>query len=73
MAWESIDTAPKDRTKFLASTYYGEMCVMYFNGEGFVRATTCRRCDGFGLGGLTHWMSLPKPPPAAKQATTGGG
>lgn len=67
--WEPIETCPKDGTRFLAITDYGKMCVMRFSGvETIVRDTTCRRCGGFGLGGLTHWMPLPTPPTPASDA-----
>ena len=59
--WHNIDTAPKDGTAFLAVTNYGKYCVMRYSmvSGDFVRSVTCRRCDGMGLGGLTHWMPIP--------------
>lgn len=60
--WRSIETAPKDGSEFLALTDYGKVCVMYFFSGDICRATTCRRCGGMGLGGLTHWHVLPESP-----------
>ena len=62
MKWKPIETSPKDGSEFLALTDYGKRCVMRFSGGEIRRVTTCRRCDGMGLGGLTYWHPLPEPP-----------
>ena len=66
LEWQDMKTAPRDGSKFIAITSYGEQCVMRFDGEEIIRAVTCRRCDGMGLGGLSHWMPLPQPPKAGE-------
>lgn len=64
MKWESIDTAPKDGSRFVALQGGKTPCVMQYNRfqKDFVRTVTCRRCDGMGLGSLTHWAELPELP-----------
>lgn len=66
--WNPIESAPDDRP-FLAITSYNLMCVMRRQGDGkIVRNVTCRRCNGMGLGSLSHWAELPDKPEAEEIA-----
>ena len=69
MTWQSIETAPRDGTRFLACKGYGGAIVVGYMG-------TVTRLSGIGErveetfrifpSGLrwnpTHWMPLPPPP-----------
>jgi hypothetical protein len=60
MRWKPIDTAPKDGRKFIAYTSYGDMLfTAHWNKEAEQWYTDYERWGGR----MTHWMSLPKPPP----------
>jgi hypothetical protein len=58
--WKPISTAPKN-IDFLALTKHGHACVMIWHEEADepVRAVTCRKCSGFGLGNLMYWTEIP--------------
>jgi hypothetical protein len=68
-AWQPIETAPKDGTRFdvwLPDTFGGRrMCNLSFNTRGHLRQDGL--LDGFNLPRWpTHWMPLPAPPEAAE-------
>lgn len=73
-AWQSIETAPKDDTLFLAATGDGRM--MIWNGK-ILATATARGTPNHLSFPATHWMPLPQPPaptpPQPKDLTETGG
>lgn len=61
MAWQPIETAPKDGTRVLLwaraeSTNYGYACVIGFHARGEWWTGPVRALDAM------HWMPLPEVP-----------
>ena len=77
--WQPIQTAPKDGTEFLG--YCGDgffLCAWYrrygcfidnVSGDPFGENQEARADEKAPLCELTHWMSLPAPPPSTESDT----
>ena len=69
MRWIPVEERlPEEEQEVLAVTSFNSQCTMIYsrdieeNTVDFIRAVTCRRCDGMGLGSITHWMPMPTLP-----------
>lgn len=80
-AWQTIDTAPKDRfillwcpedeSRWLAKWQGGEWYGV--DDEGLTRNGDADRPSAMHRWVVTHWMPLPDPPKAAPQQSEAGG
>ena len=62
-AWLPIETAPKDETKILIYTKYGNFYVVPYD-DTFSAPWRVRNDEGLNEKAPTHWMPLPKAPNA---------
>lgn len=55
--WQTIESAPKDGSQFLAYDSVGFTTVCWWDG-----GEICAAWDGTVFTDATHWMPLPEPP-----------
>jgi hypothetical protein len=63
MEWKPIESAPKDRSKFLAwNSEAGEVCICRFSPASCVFYTTEDQTGDSWRISPRYWMPLPPPP-----------
>lgn len=61
--WVSVEDGPPEEGEdvFILTDYFMATSAKYKNKE-YVRICSCRRCDGFTIGSVTHYMKIPTLP-----------
>lgn len=62
--WQSIESAPRDGTNFLACSPQSSVFLAHW-ANGVVDSSSWEDDDGYRERHATHWMPLPLPPDAA--------